>query len=46
MLVHTRLNLLPNVGTAMRTCDSEGEWSEPDVLQCTTVEFINLEDRV
>ena len=27
----------------MRTCDSNGIWSEPDVLQCTSVEIVNLE---
>ena len=30
----------------MRYCDSDGNWSEPDVLQCTSVEFINLENQV
>ena len=30
----------------MRLCNIEGDWSEPDVLQCTSVEFVNLENRV
>ena len=30
----------------MRHCDNEGQWSEPDVLKCTSVEFVNLEDSV
>ena len=34
------------LGDVTRSCDSEGQWHEPQVLKCTTVEFINLEDRV
>ena len=30
----------------MRHCDNKGKWSEPDVLQCTSVEFVSLEDSV
>ena len=33
-------------GNAIRACDIEGKWSDPDVLQCTSVEFINLENQV
>lgn len=30
----------------MRTCDAEGNWSEPDVLRCTSIEFVSLENQV
>ena len=30
----------------MRYCDNDRQWSEPNVLQCTSVEFINLETEV
>ena len=30
----------------MRLCNIEGDWSEPYVLHCTSIEFVNLENRV
>ena len=34
------------IGNAMRHCDDEGQWMKPNVLQCTSIEFIKLEDSV
>ena len=34
------------LGTATRSCDSSGQWGQPNVLDCTSVEFIRLEGLV
>lgn len=34
------------LGTASRYCNSAGQWEEANVLACTTVEFIGLEEFV
>ena len=33
-------------GTASRYCNSAGQWEEANVLACTTVEFLGLEEFV
>ena len=34
------------VGNALRHCNTQGMWNEPDVLQCTSRELITLETMV
>ena len=34
------------VGSATRDCGVSGEWGPPDVLQCTSPEFLQLESLV
>ena len=46
LLVATESHVIILSGTAMRYCNSEGQWEEANVLQCTTLEFIGLEQLV
>ena len=34
------------VGTAVRNCSTEGHWEEPNMLNCTSQEFLELEVQV
>lgn len=38
--------LIVTPGSATRSCDAEGEWSEPDILSCQSVEFNNILNQV
>ena len=33
-------------GNATRFCDNTGQWDQPNVLNCTSPQFIELEDLV
>ena len=34
------------VGEAVRNCTGQGDWEEPDLLNCTSQEFLELESQV
>ena len=34
------------VGTALRNCSTQGQWEEPNMLNCTSQEFLDLEVQV
>ena len=45
-LIITCLHFLCSVGSATRRCNENGEWSEPDVLECLSVVFANIFNEV
>ena len=46
LLTAKNVSVYCRIGNAMRLCDNKGQWSEPNVLQCTSVELVTLEDSV